>query len=749
MNRARWRFVGVAFLILLTGKVVTAGGHRANSAADPELRLSTKSKTFHLGELIPLQLSFTSSRPKRYSINTASYDRSGRMNYEKFVVLPAEGTHDPLEVYFNSATAFVGGGITSFRFLSATPIQISLNLNEWVTFDKAGTYELRVVSNRVDDTQANNSAYGKTVDLESNSIKLRILPATPTWQQEQLASIAKALAQGRRSENYTPGESYWVALAELRYLGTKPAARELARQLRGENNNTDFECMFGLLGSPNRAAGLEEMNGLLEDSDFPISPMFLDTMAILPLEPSGSFSSLGQEREQNLSALYQRLATAVTNKKGKALAVSLDTLMSDSTGSMSAGRIRQLVPQLLQSFRLLPPPEQAQWLEYRWSEIKDPSWIPLLREAALHDQDSPDSHGVHAYESREVSAAALTRWYELDPNDARDTVIAEITRPKPRYNASVLGMLPDDTLPAAGQIIAQNFLSTDDFEIEGNLASLLFRYADASVMPEVLAKAGELVGDWACKPQDETLAYVLKFDPADAQSLIERAIEARGPDASACRHMIFTDIGALERNPVLETLAIASLNDPDLEVAANAAVYLGAYGSAAAEQALWMRYEEWGQTWAGRESELRGAFETENPHEPATELGQSLARALAAGIGWLADASMLNRIEALAVDENTRQEIDRDVQLWSTGTLTMNCIPSEPPSFSVAQYNLDSIEALKTKLKEFPTGTRFVVTHPSPTASPVELAAIKMMLDIATKDGLVVTRVPGASLPSQ
>ncbi|HEX5424592.1 MAG TPA: hypothetical protein VFW94_13675 [Candidatus Acidoferrales bacterium] len=41
------------------------------------------------------------------------------------------------------------------------------------------------------------------------------------------------------------------------------------------------------------------------------------------------------------------------------------------------------------------------------------------------------------------------------------------------------------------------------------------------------------------------------------------------------------------------------------------------------------------------------------------------------------------------------------------------------------------------------------MTHPFPKASPVELAAIKMMLDIATKDGLVVTRVPGASLPSQ
>jgi hypothetical protein len=37
-------------------------------------------------------------------------------------------------------------------------------------------------------------------------------------------------------------------------------------------------------------------------------------------------------------------------------------------------------------------------------------------------------------------------------------------------------------------------------------------------------------------------------------------------------------------------------------------VYLGAYGSPNAEQALWKRYEAWSHEWAGRESELRFVF---------------------------------------------------------------------------------------------------------------------------------------------
>ena len=46
-----------------------------------------------------------------------------------------------------------------------------------------------------------------------------------------------------------------IAFKALRYLGTEEAARELARRLRGEDNNFDYQCMFGLVGSPRRSAG--------------------------------------------------------------------------------------------------------------------------------------------------------------------------------------------------------------------------------------------------------------------------------------------------------------------------------------------------------------------------------------------------------------------------------------------------------------------------------------------------------------
>jgi hypothetical protein len=87
--------------------------------------------------------------------------------------------------------------------------------------------------------------------------------------------------------------------------------------------------------------------------------------------------------------------------------------------------------------------------------------------------------------------------------------------------------------------------------------------------------------------------------------------------------------------PLLEELAINSLTDPDPEVSINAATYLRRYGSEAAEQLLCTQYIAWSRRkWRVRERELRIGFgASENPNLWEANLGQALARALAAGNG--------------------------------------------------------------------------------------------------------------------
>ena len=98
---------------------------------------------FHIGEKIPLELSYSTAVKDQYQINMAQYDRSGRMEYEHFHVTPEGGAVDPLA----NRVGGIGGGLTGFKFLDVQPWTIMLNLNEWVRFTKPGEYLLTIDSN--------------------------------------------------------------------------------------------------------------------------------------------------------------------------------------------------------------------------------------------------------------------------------------------------------------------------------------------------------------------------------------------------------------------------------------------------------------------------------------------------------------------------------------------------------------------------------------------------------------------------
>ena len=491
-----------------------------------QLRVSTKASVYRQGELIPLELSFTSKAADRYQVNMATYDRSGRMGYEKFLVEPQDAAADPLAVYFKSASGLLGGGITNFKFLSDSAYVVRLDLNEWVRFDSPGHYRVTVTSCRVSDAPGNMNFYkGVIQDLKSNSIELEVVAPDSPWQDAQLKKILVDLDQPSKPGPFLT-ESRAAALRALRYLGSPDAAVELAHHMRGEENQFDWYCLFGLIGSPNRMAGYEEMKKLLIDPDFPVGGIFLNAIAMVPLDPAESTEHLRQERKSNWEDARSRLKTALSAKRGKASAVSVDAVLQDPDPNISNEDRNKLVSLLTQHFNELAIEEQQRWLEEKWPTVRGAQWLPTLRAIAANYADYPVPNAPNvlpAYNYFKLSGDALIRWYELDPEGARPAVLGEIVRKRPRYSANTLGILPDEVLPNEQRAIADNFLAAEGDAVEGNLASLLNRYADAAVLPLVLPKiTKKLEGLWACIPENNAVAYVQKVDPEAAKPLIGR-----------------------------------------------------------------------------------------------------------------------------------------------------------------------------------------------------------------------------------
>lgn len=714
----------------------------------PDVRLQVQTESsrtqFRIGEIIPLNLSFTSSAVRKYQLNMAAYDRSGRMSYEKFMVEPDGASSDPLRAYF-AYGGFMEGGLTNFKFLSQEPTVISLDLNEWVRFDRPGKYRLRIVSNRVGELTQDKSYADRSLDLISNELQLTIVPANRSWQDATLKKAVATLDASKvagSNANVVETKDRQAALKTLRYLCTPEALKEMARRFRGEDSEADFMYMFGLVGSPYHELALAEMQRLLNAPDHPVPSNFVFTLAALMRNPDQTWEKMGEEEKKNREIIQGEMLDAISQKRGHALAITLNTILE--TGVYEKGKSKplsgQIAAQLVAVFDQLPLEKQMHLLEYRWELIKGPLFLPILRKYALPYKDFPVPNEENAYNSLRLSGTALLHWYELEPDAARAAIIQEIMRPKPRYSSSILGILPDKTLPEVEQTLAENFVKQESSYAADNLASLLARYATDSVLPQILPVVDKNVGRWACATQAPILAYILRVNPDIARPRIEAAMAARGDGYSACNHSLLVELGALQQDPMLEEIAIRSLEDDDPQVAGNAAVFLGKYGSPAAEEMLWKRLSLWNEKWRGREREFRyvpGELDLNVWH---ANLGLNLIRALATGKSWLADESKLRRLRQLAVGQNMQQQVDSMISLWDAKPYLISYFPfGESERLQVAQYETYSLKQLEEKLSQFPAGSSFTWSGSLATEED-DARMFKELSEFLTSHGMKLSR---------
>jgi hypothetical protein len=313
---------------------------------------------------------------------------------------------------------------------------------------------------------------------------------------------------------------------------------------------------------------------------------------------------------------------------------------------------------------------------------------------------------MSAYNFNRASAAALQHWYEIAPEEARLAVMKEIVRPKPRFNAGVLGMLPEQELPEIEQALAEH-LNSDNYETRSNVASLIERYATAALEPRVTAFLGTAVGRMECDTQTPLLAYLLRVDPQAARSNIQAAMAARGEGYSACNHMLLPEVARLHKGDILQDAAIQGLNDPDPEVVASAANYLMEFGSASTEDLLWARFTSWSERWKGRESELQDTPGQKMDGTYELMAGNSLMQALAAGHAWVADEAKLRRLVDLSIGPQQRQQAQQYLGSSQPRPEIILFLPVNEGYFQLGQYEEHSLKALEEKLLQYPKGSSF------------------------------------------
>lgn len=739
--------MGRAFALASLALMVSLSTRLLASAEDASPRLQVRTAEgqalYHVGERIPLELSFTGPENKRFEINMASYDRSGRMGYEEFKVAPAAGWADPLHVYFSSSMGFMGGGLTGFGSLSAKATVISLNLNEWVRFDQAGIYTVVVVSHRVSDiSTGSGSRFGApSLSLTSNPIQLRVIPATKAWEGAKLSSIMKELEENPKPTGIEP-DAVKRAIADLRFLGTAAAARLMAQHVREDQPTLMYECALGLDGLREKLhpIAVAAMNRLIDAPDFPVSGWFLNTMSLLQLNDADDPAMQREDRERYTDANWALALQALAAKEGKASALTAQTLLSSHPKQISAQQKAELGGVLAANLKDLPAEKQVAELQYGWDVLRSADLLPTLELLAKTPLKNPGSNEMTSYTTRELKSAALQRWFELDPESAHEEALRQIGSPDPSLTEASLSFLPREKLPQFEGIWADAFMATDDYQREAVFAALMARFGTGSAVAQVREKANAKVGEWACAPQGAALAYLVEFDPASARPLVERAVKERGKGKTACNRSVFQDIALFSTDPILTQIALETLDDPDSEVTMDALIYLMNYGDKSVEEPVWSRYVEWSDKWRNRADVLESREAGSVGNWPDVGLGENLARTLIENQGWLASPDLISQVLERCVGEQMCTQLKQiaDQAKSGSGPYPISAYRSgRNENYQVAQYNPKSLELLEAKIAQFPRGTKFSLIPTSPQNRDQESLGIEVQT-ILEKNGMML-----------
>jgi hypothetical protein len=647
--------------------------------------ISAAKNQFYSGELIPLQLSFTSAQANGFVADSRLQDRAGRMNgMEEFLVDPVALTEDPLHGLpgENIGMGGLSGGPVP---LSAKPFTFERFLNEWVRFRKPGKYRVAVLSRRV--SHISDPAAGR-LELVSNILAIEIVPAPAAWVKEQIAEAVTTL-DGPLNDDLR--ERRLRASATLRFLESPEAALELVRHLGSGDDIDSWAMHMGVLGSAYRRQLLPVMEARLTAPDQPVWDRYLDTLSRL----SQLVSPGGPARNEYAA----RLVASLPSKQIEARVISMNTLVDSANrdGRSDTTWLRPVAASIVADFRSLPPRMQSDLLVSRWNIIGGPAMLPVLRE--IYAQP------LEPHVDQLLREMAVRRIYDLAPEEGRKIILSDIARPDPYLSFSTLSMLPDRHLPELNDVLVARLNSGQVEDI------LILRYATGDIVQRVeqayVKRNAEFDRQKLIHCGGPLIYYFLRYDPAFGEKELRRDLDQPG-GPPACYDIGF-QFNSLDQNaysPALERVAIDLLTSPKVPVKRGAAEVLGKYGSPAAQKPLWDTLDYFHSWWKGREGEL----DQQNGQE-GLQFERTLRLALAQADAWTLDVDALHRLLDLCSSDWCRQEVT-DWLAAAKQPIQIDFLPvSDEVHTMIARYETRSEEQMRRKLAQFPAGTVFRVAH--------------------------------------
>lgn len=652
------------FALFLVAVGYSAG---ATGQGDVDLRLSFAGdrNSFHMGESIGFDLSFTSEADGKYLVTPGSPVR----DFAPITVrlAPLEGARDARA--FRPCWGGIGGSFLSGgpQYLSSKVITEQGELTDWYRFHAPGHYIVSVISRGVSRHKSADEGGGyETLTLESNPVEFDILPPDPVWESEQLQAISRQL-----EDTQNPFERVRIA-GRLASLDTPQSARKLV-EFYLANSDDKYSYVSALAESSQLDIVLPLLETALSSPD--VNPTGLPSLlaelqvrkqlGVLPAFPQDSSAQqewqskcLSQRKlydellARNNSLLLSNIAMRPGPRQTAALYeawINLENANSQGAQDPKAmENLAKLRAALLKAAGNLDPSQRTQFLTSEWNILPHEELKPII--LSLVPEPSLDAYRL---------------WCEGWPGECSKAILSDALRPDTRLMTPAILQMPEASHPELDSTLREELADPELLRSSvrsEQIGSLVLRAGSVGLLPAVDEALSRLhaTNGYNCEVEAYLLGYLLRVAVEDGGRRFGEFLQD-----DKCGDQLFRILNGARYSDALIPIAVRGLDSPNPGAAATAALFLALRAPAAEEDVLWERLNAFWLKWHDRPGELQGRFSAvdHDPGQRAAQLEQALASALAHANNWKLTPAEQTRLRSGCITDQCRDIADGKMSL--------------------------------------------------------------------------------------
>lgn len=677
---------------------------------DFSIKFKNDQTKFHQGEIISIELKFTTSTPNFYNFLNRTYDRSGRLHLDGFVIDKKEKTFDPLYDYFYRGWSRSGGGLYNVPTLGSNPQTVNYELNEYLSFKEPGKYRLYInsprISLKIEGKNNLSTAFGgSSIPLTSNILEFEILPADAKWQEEKFAEAVEKDCK------------------LLRYLGTKAAAKEMLIRFSREDKRCEFDNYIGLYGSPERKFIVDEMEKMLVSPDYAVTNNFFQILLRLDFflnnpetkrsesNPFGLETKAEKEINNAIKLRYlEKFSKALPNKNENVFMKSLETFFSfHAEGEKTPS---ELTNALTNSFSKLS--RRTQWiiLQNGWDKLKNPAMLPVLQtiyndlgRAKTSNSKTSNAEPFADHYEKELLNLSIKGIYELAPNIGKQIILDELRHPNQRVYTYILGLLPKAESPETENLLLEK-LSGEN--LPADALRSVFMLIDHYETPKLISKLRQTYANKIDKIECGARITLLQiFLKSDLEFGTERLGEAAESNVEkGCVGENLANIIKPHWSPEIERIVLSLLENENTFIFSNAAQLLGKHGSIETRDKIWKRFERFNKEEQSKEDFAEKKDVSGNWQLFSAE--DDFAVALSESPNWRFDLESNKRLSGLCLYSFCKDRVEKLNKIFAApAKIEISFDEEKKILFSVYQYKNMPLDAMKKKLEQFSPDTTF------------------------------------------